>query len=311
MKAGQYSTYGGPEVLEINEIDKPVCRENQVLVAVRSAAINPFDAKLRQGLMKDTIPLNFPVTIGADLCGSVVEVGPDVQEFKAGDEIYGSANVLGGGSGAAAEYAAANTKNIARKPANITSDQAAAAVLVGVSAVDVIDKLNLSAGKKVLIQGGAGGIGSAAVQYAKSRGAYVATTVRAAEKEFVAGLGADETIDYETERFEDLLHDYDAVFDTAGGEVYERSFAILKPGGIIISMTAQPDTERAATHKVTALLQSSKVTTDSLERLAKVIEQNIIIPQIDRVFGLSELAAAFSYLETGHPKGKVVIKIAE
>lgn len=308
MKAAQYSSYGGPEVIETAEVSAPVPKEGQVLVNIQAAAINPFDAKLRQGYMKDAIPLSFPVTIGGDFSGIVAEVPEGVTDFKVGDEVYGSANVLGGASGAVAEQAAVNLKNIARKPASMSHEEAAAIVLVGVSAYDVIDKLNLAEGKKVLIHGGAGGIGSAAIQYAKSLGAYIAATARADDKDFVTSLGADEVCDYENERFEETLHGYDAVFDTVGGETYTRSFSILKPGGIIVSMSEQPNEQLASQSGVTALYQGTQVNTQALQRLAELVDQGIITPKVDRVFPLEEAAQAFTHLETGHPKGKVVIR---
>jgi alcohol dehydrogenase len=308
MRAAQFSNYGGPEVIKITEKNTPVPSEGQLLVRVQAAAINPFDAKLRNGIMKEAIPLELPVTIGGDFSGIVTKEAEGVTEFKAGDEVYGSANILGGGSGSVAEYAAANLKNIARKPANLTHEEAAAIVLVGVSAYDVIDKLNLSEGKMVLIQGGAGGIGSAAIQYAKSLGAYVATTARSADKDFVIGLGADQVIDYENELFENLLQDFDAVFDTVGGKVYTRSFGILKSGGIIISMNETPNEQLALQYGVTAFHQNTKVNSDALKRLAELVEKKIITPQIDKTFPLHQAAEAFKHMETGSPRGKVVIQ---
>ncbi|HUP26236.1 MAG TPA: NADP-dependent oxidoreductase [Candidatus Limnocylindrales bacterium] len=306
MKAVQYTNYGGPEVLRVNETEKPVLKQGQVLVEVRAATINPFDRKLRAGYMKDSIPLTFPTTIGADFSGVVVEAAAG---FNLGDEVYGSAIVLNGGSGALADYAAANGTNIARKPDALSFSEAAALVLVGVSAVQVLDTLRLATGQRILIHGGAGGIGSAAIQYAKYLGAYVATAVRAADMDFVTSLGADEVIDYEKQPFEDVFHDYDAVFDTIGGDTYARSFKVLKQGGAIISMNEQPNEQLSDTYKVKALHQSTKVTTDSLNRLAEVVNAGAIKPQVDREFSLDQAAKAFSFLETGHPKGKVVVKI--
>ena len=309
MKAAQFSQYGAPDVIVVNEIDKPVLKAGQVLVQVHAAAINPFDAKLRQGNMKNTIPLDLPVTIGADFAGVVSQVSADVIDVQIGDSVYGSANVLGGGSGAIAEYAAANVKNIARKPANLSPEKSAAIVLVGVSAYDTIDKLHPIQGSKILIHGGAGGIGSEAIQYAKSLGAYVATTVRAEEVDFVVSLGADQTIDYENQHFENILHDCDGVLDTAGGEVYEKSFKVLKPGGILVSMGMKPNQELAQQYGVTAIIQSTQVNTQSLQRLAEILEQGIITPKVDRIYPIENTADAFTRLELGHPRGKVVVKI--
>lgn len=307
MKAAQYSQYGEPEVITINEVDKPTFKHDQILVEVYSAAINPFDSKLRRGAMKDSVPLNFPVTIGADFSGVVSEVG-ETSNLQVGDEVYGSANILGGGSGAVAEFLAANIASVAKKPSNTTHSEAAAAVLVGVSAIQALDQLNLSSGKKILIHGGAGGIGSAAIQYAKHLGATVATTARAADTDFVKSLGADEVIDYESQDFSELLSELDAIFDTIGGETYAKSLKILKPEGIIISMV-EKSSDASNESGITKLFQSTKVNTESLDRLREVIEQSVIKPQVDQEFPLEQTAEAFKHLETGHPRGKVVIKV--
>lgn len=306
MKAAQINEYGSFDVIKIVDIDKPAPGEGQILVELRAASLNPFDYKLRKGYMKDTIPLQLPITIGADFAGVVIEGSDD---YHLGDEVYGSAIILNGGSGALAEFATANTQNIALKPKNVSFQQAAAAVLAGVSALQAVNQLDLGLGKKVLIHGGAGGIGSAAIQYAKYLGAHVATTATAKSKDFVTGLGADEVIDYETQKFEEVLHDYDAVFDIVGGETQTRSFAVLKEGGIMVSMFGQPDEALAAEHKTTGIAQNTQVNTASLNQLKKLIEDGVIKPQIDREFPLDQTAEAFKHLETGSPQGKVVVQI--
>ncbi len=306
MKAAQINEYGSPDVIKIVDIDKPAPGEGQILVELRAASLNPFDYKLRKGFMKDMMPLQFPITIGADFAGVVVEGSDD---YRPGDEVFGSAIILNGGSGALAEFATANTQNIALKPKNVSFQQAAAAVLTGVSALQAVNQLDLGPGKKVLIHGGAGGIGSAAIQYAKHLGAHVATTAAAKDKEFVTGLGADEAVDYETQKFEEVMHGYDAVFDIVGGETQARSFAVLKEGGIMVSMFGQPDETLAAEHKVTGIAQNTQINTASLNQLKKLIEDGVIKPQIDREFPLDQTAEAFKHLETGSPQGKVVVRI--
>ena len=307
MKSVQYSEYGGIEVLKINEIDKPVLKEGQVLVEIKAAAINPFDCKLRAGVMKDAIPLTFPVTIGADFAGIISTEGNQSSEFKAGDEVYGSAIVLNGGSGAVAQYAAVNVASLARKPGSLSFAQAAALVLVGVSAIQALDGLQLSAGQKILIHGGAGGIGSVAIQYAKYLGAIVATTAMGQDEDFVTELGADTVINYEQQQFEDVLSDYDAVYDTIGGDTYANSFKILKRGGRIVSMVAPVNEELAQEHGVTATYQSTQVNTASLNRLTEVVDAGAIKSQVDSEFSLDQVADAYKHLENGHPKGKIVI----
>lgn len=309
MKAVQYSQYGEPDVLSINELDKPVPQLGQVLVEVKAAALNPFDWKLRKGYMKDMIPLQLPITIGADFAGIVTELGEDAGDIKVGDEVFGSAIMLNGGSGALAEYAVANVANISVKPANVSFEEAAASVLVGVSSIQALDQLDVSEGSRVLIHGGAGGIGSTAIQYAKHLGAYVTTAVKAKDFDFVKNLGADEVVDYESQQFDEVLKDLDAVYDTIGGDTYTRSFKVLKQGGKIISMNEQPNEDLANEHGATALYLSTNVSSESLAQLKNVIERDVIKPKIDQSFPLEQTAQAFEHLEQEHPQGKVVIKV--
>lgn len=308
MQAVQINRYGDSGVIQVNEIDKPVPKAGQVLVEVHAAAINPFDWKIRRGYMKEMIPLQFPITIGADFSGVISEIGEGVTDFAVGDEVYGSAIVLGGGSGAIAQYAAANTKSIAQKPGKLSHSEAAGLVLVGVSAVQALgEHIGLKPGEKILIHGGAGGIGSAAIQYAKHLEAYVATTVRGADKNFAIELGADEVIDYETEQFEEKLADYDAVFDTVGGDPYKRSFQIVKDGGVIVSMVEAPNEELVSGRGVKVVSQQTHTDRESLRHLAELADSGIIKAHIDKEYSLHETAEAFEYAEKGHPRGKVVI----
>lgn len=310
MQSAQINTYGDPDIIEINNTDKPVPAENQVLVEVHAAAINPFDGTLRRGYMKEMIPLQFPITVGADFSGVIVELGASVTDFNVGEEVYGSAIVLNGGSGAIAEYTAANAASIARKPKNLSHSEAAGLVLVGVSTIQVIEKhIGLKPGQKILIHGGGGGIGSLAIQYAKHLGAYVAATVRGADIEFVRGIGADEAIDYEKERFEEKISDYDAVFDTVGGDVYARSFDVIKSGGIVVSMVEPANEELASKHGARAVHQQSHTDTASLTRVAELADSGVIKAVVDRQFPLDQAAEAFRYAEEEHTTGKVVIQI--
>lgn len=305
MKAAQYGEFGDADVIKIVEIDKPTPKEGQILVEVRAAAINPFDYKLRGGAYGD-MGLTLPVTVGADFSGVVAEPAED---YKQGDEVFGTAQVLGGASGSIAEFAAVNVTGITAKPTNVNFEEAAALVLTGVSAIQALDQLNLREGKKILIHGGAGGIGSAAIQYAKHLGAHVATTAKVGDKDFVTKLGADEMVDYESQKFEDILNDFDAVFDTVGDETFKRSFLVLKRGGTIISMVERSDEGLGTEHDVKSLYQSTQVNTESLDKLKDLIEQGIIKPRVDRVYPLDQTVVAFKHLEQGHPQGKVVIKL--
>ena len=311
MKAVQINKYGGYEVLEINEnAAKPSPGKGQVLVEVHTASINPFDWKVRAGYMKDFMPLNFPAILGGDFSGIVKEIGEGVAEFKVGDEVYGSANVFSGGSGSFAEFAVAGTINAAKKPKKVDFIQAAALPLVGSSAVQALKQhMNLRRSNRILIHGGAGGIGHIAVQLAKALGSYVATTVNADDKDFVRQLGVDEIIDYKSEKFEEKIKDFDAVFDTVGGETTNKSFKVLKKGGVLVSMLGQPDAKFAQEYGVTAIGQGTKVNTQHLNRLAKLVDSGKIKVNIAKIFSLDQIKEAFKYQEEGHPRGKVVLKM--
>lgn len=310
MKAAQYNSYGSAEVIEINNIPEPAVSKGQVLVEVHAASINPIDWKVRAGYMKDKMPLKFPVTIGGNFSGVVKKVADGVTEFKIGDEVYGQALTLNGGSGSIAEFVASNAANTAYKPKTVNHIEAASLPLVGVSALQALEQhINLKSGQKILINGGSGGIGSIAIQLAKSIGAYVAVTASTQHLEFVKTLGADEVIDYKKENVLEKLHDFDAVYDTVGGESADNAMKILKKGGIIISMTGAPDPKLVAEYGVKAIGQNTDTSQNNLTRLAELVEQGIIKPQVDKIFPLEQTREAFEYQETSHPKGKVVIRI--
>lgn len=310
MKAAQYNKYGGPEVIEIRDVPKPTPSKDQVLVEVYAASVNPIDWKVRNGYLKDRGPIKFPVTIGGNFSGVVQEVGENVSDFKIGNEVYGQALVMNGSSGSIAEFTASNAANTAIKPSNINHLEAASLPLVGVSALQGLEQhIGLKSKQKILIHGGSGGIGTIAIQIAKHIGAYVATTVSTKDIEFAKELGADKTIDYKKEKFEDKLEDVDSVFDASGRDLIEESFKVLKEGGIYVTMTAAPDQELAKKYGVRAMRESTDTTTPNLNRLRKLIESGIVKPQVDRVFPLAQAREAFIYQETGHPRGKVVIKI--
>jgi alcohol dehydrogenase len=312
MKSAQITRYGNnSEVIEINEVTMPNLSAGKVLVNIKIAGINPIDWKIREGYMQQMIHLQFPSTLGMDFSGVIKQVGEDVSsDFKQGDEVYGQAGVPSGGSGAFSELALANATNIAHKPKRLSHTQAAALPLVGVSGWQaLVEHIGLSKGQKILIHGGAGGIGSIAIQLAKNLGAHVATTVSSDDKQFVQDLGANEVIDYKTQTFEDLVHDYDAVFDTVGGETYTRSFRVLRKGGIIVSMLEQQNLELMEQFGVKAVSQFTQVNRERLSKLAEWVDQNKINIHIDKTFSLDEVGKALDYLRDIHPRGKIVLAI--
>lgn len=312
MKSIQIKRYGGSEVVEINQSTPALSDPSagKVLVTVKAAGVNPADWKVREGYFQQMTPLQFPSTLGMDFSGVIEKVGEGVHGFKQDEEVYGDAAAIRGRSGAFAEMALANEDSIAHKPKTLSHEEAAGLPLVGVSAWQaLVETIRLSGGQKILIHGGAGGIGSIAIQLAMRLGAYTATTVSTNDKEFVQQLGANEAIDYQTQTFEDLLHDYDAVFDTVGGETYTRSFKILKKGGTIVSMIEQPNQELMHRFGVKATSQFTKVNRDRLTRLAQWVDQNNIRVNIDRTFPLDEAGKALDYQRDIHPRGKIVLRM--
>jgi NADPH:quinone reductase-like Zn-dependent oxidoreductase len=313
MKAVQINKYGGPEVLEINlSATEPVLKPGQVLVEVYASSINPFDNIVLAGYMEKMMPLKFPTTMGGDFSGVVSKVFDGEAEYKVGDQVYGQAIVFNGGSGSFAEQVASNAKSLALKPNNIDFLESASLPLVGSSAIQAIeDNIKLSTGQKILIHGAAGGIGSITVQIAKSIGAYVAVTVSGKDKEFAKQLGADEVIDHNNQKFEEILKDYDAVYDTIGGEITDRSFKVLKNGGILASMKGQPNPELATKFGVTGIAINTQTNSERLKRLTQLVESGIVKPRVDKIFSLDQIKDAFVYKQSAHPQGKVVIKIRD
>ena len=309
MKALQIQQYGGLETLEFNHnAPGPSARKGQVLVEVDAASINPIDWKIRAGYLKEMVPLMMPATLGGDFSGVVTDAGES--DLKVGDRVYGYGSLLSGGSGSFAEFVAALATTVAPAPKKANPVEAAALPLVGVSALQAIqDHIKLNRGQKILIHGGAGGIGSVAIQIGKSMGAYVATTACADDIAYVKELGADETVDYKKEAFEKRLKDFDAVFDTVGGDTTAKSFTVLKKGGTLVSMLGQPDPALAQKAGVTAIGQMTDVSTERLKRLAQLVDRGSIKLHVDKVFPLEKAREAFQRLEEVHPRGKVVLEI--
>ena len=313
MKSAQINKYGSSEVIEINQnTPEPTISPGKVVVTIKAAGVNPVDWKIREGGMQQLIPLQFPSTLGMDFSGDIKQVGEGVSpsDFKPGDEVYGQVGVISGGSGAFAEMALANMGSIANKPKKLDYSEAAGLPSVGVSTwQELKENIELSKGQKILIHGGAGGIGSMAIQLAKYLGAYVATTVSANDKPFVQELGADVVIDYRTQTFEDLLQNYDAVFDTVGGDTYRRSFKVLKKGGVIVSMLEQPNSELMNQYGVKAIFQFTQADRERLTKVAQWVDENNTRVNIEKKFSLDEVGDALDYQRDVHPRGKVVMDI--
>lgn len=306
MKAAQIKQYGSAANIEVVDIDRPTAGEGQIVVEVGAASLNPFDTIVREGYMQEMVPLELPVTLGGDIAGTVVEVGGGVSSVKSGDTVYGQANVVAGNSGALAEYSATSANQVAPVPAGVSIQQAASLPLVGVSALQALtDVINLQADQKILITGGAGGIGRIAIQIAKHLGAHVAATASGEDLEALKSLGADEVFDYANDDYTTALSDYDAAFDTAGGDELSKMVKVLKADGIAVSMAGQPAEDR----DVKTVYHMTQVTTDVLTQLSKLVESGVVTPLVGKEFPLDETAAAFEARESGSVDGKVVLAV--
>lgn len=309
MKAAQLVQYGGKDAVIVQAAPEPGLGADQVLVEVAAAGVNPFDILVREGGARHMAELKFPATLGGDFAGTITQVGADVKDLQVGQAVYGQAKALSG-HGSFAELVPVPASQLAPKPAKLDFIQAGAVPLASVSAYQALaDHIGLQAGQKLLVHGGAGGIGSMAIQLAKHLGAYVAATAGTKDLEFVKSLGADEVIDYQQQDFLQIINGYDAVFDTVGGEVTIKSYQVLRKGGKLVSMAAKPDEALAKQSGIEFVSQATRVTTQRLTQLADLFDQGAIKPQIDKVFPLDQAAEALDYLQTKRPRGKVVIQV--
>jgi NADPH:quinone reductase-like Zn-dependent oxidoreductase len=244
MKALQIVKYGEiKESLSINEIEKPTIQSNDILVEVKAASLNPIDYKMAQGHLKELLDLNLPVTIGFDVSGVVVEKGNDVTGFEVGDEIY--ARVPQEQMGTIAEFVTINADKVAKKPENISFEEASGLPLTGLTAIQALEKAGLKEDDRILIHAGSGGVGSFAIQYAKAKGAIVYTTTSSKNVDWVKALGADRVIDYKEEDYKEVANNLDIVFDTLGDDYTFDAFKIIKKGGVVTSIVGPPDEESA------------------------------------------------------------------
>ena len=311
MKAIQVTNYGGTDEIHVAEdVAKPELKAGQVLVEVHAASLNRIDSKIREGYMKDFLPLAMPFTQSGDFAGVVSEVADDVTTLKVGDEVYGNAGQFKGGSGSLADFVVANATSTTIKPSSLDFTQAAAVPLVGATAMQGIEtEVNVQSGQKILIQGGAGGVGAVAVQIAKMHGAYVATTVGTDDVELAKMLGADEVIDYKTQDVTQLLKEYDAVFDTAGGDNADKLFAVLKKGGVFVTVAGQPNQDTAKEHEITAKSEMAAVSVEQLQKLAELVDGGKLKIGVEKTFPFDQAKEAFEFFETQHPKGKIVVTL--
>ncbi|MBK5655942.1 MAG: NADP-dependent oxidoreductase [Rhizobium sp.] len=310
MKAIVINSYGGKEQLKEQEVEKPAITDNQVLLELHATSINPIDWKLREGYLKEMLPWEFPIILGWDAAGIIAEVGKNVKHFKVGDRVF--ARPATTRQGTYAEYVPVDEDLLAHMPESMTFEEGAAIPLTGLTAYQcLIDFAEVKKGDKVLIHAGAGGVGSMAIQIANSIGAYVATTASDKNDELVKSLGANQVINYREEDFSELLEDFDAVLDTMGGEVLDKSFKVLKKGGKLISIAGQPSAEKAAQHEVKASDYWLEPSGEQLKKLANLFVSGELKPAIGEVFAFTEqgLQDAHELSESHHARGKIIIKI--
>ena len=310
MQAAYIEQYGGTDTIKIvNDFAQPAPGPGQVLVKVQAVSLNRIDTILRAGYLHQMMPLPFPSVLAGDFAGVVAEVGEGVTGFIVGEEVYGHAGVLSGGSGALAEFTVVSTSKLANKPAAITIEEAASLPLTAASALQAIEEhIALQRGQKILIHGGTGGIGAIAIQLAKHHGAYVATTVDGQFASLAKELGADEVIDFKTQDFTTIIKDYDAVLVTAADAV-AGSYEVLKKGGVLVLLAGMVDENAATTHEVKAIQQMTQTNSFQLQRIALLADNGVIKPTVDKTFPFEQAKEAYDYFETEHPKGKVVVTL--
>ena len=309
MKAVRIHRFGPPEVISLDDLPKPEPGRGEVVVRVKAAGIGPWDALIRSG--KSVLQQSLPLILGSDLSGEVDSVGAGVAKLKVGDEVFGVTNERF--TGAYAEYAVAKAGMLAPKPKCLNYTHAASIPVVAVTAWQMVfDLAQVSSGQAVLVHGGAGNVGGYAVQLAKRAGAMVIATASVKNDSYVRRLGADGVIDYRARRFEERVKDIDAVLDTVGGETLDRSYGVLKRGGIVVSSAAQPSRERAEQHGVREIFFLVQVTTERLKMIGEMIDAGTLQSEVGEVLWLDEAFKGHEMLEGApHRRGKIVIKVAD
>ena len=326
MKSLQLIKYGEiKDSLAFNEVSKPIVQANDVLIEVKAAAINPIDKLIILGNLQGMLPISLPSTLAYDVSGIVVEKGDEVSNFAIGDLVY--SRVPQEQMGTLAEYVTVTSAAVSKKPGNISFEEAASLPLAGLTALQSLVYAGIKENDKVLIHAGSGGVGSLAIQYAKAKGAYVYTTTSTNNVKWVKELGADRVIDYKTEDYKTIVKDADIVFDTLGNNYTLEAFDLIKQGGKVVTVIGALDEDTAKLFGMTdyklpeelAKLIDAKDATYKyifmqpngahLNEIKSLIEDEKIKPIIDKVYSFSQSVEAFTHLETGRAKGKIVIKI--
>lgn len=310
MKAVRMHSYGGLEVLQFEDAPRPQPSDDEILIRVIAAGVNPVDAKIRQGMFARMMGTKLPLIPGLDIAGIVEEAGANVTKFKPGDAVYACLGF--GAEGGYAEYAIAQESEASPKPKGVTHEGAAAMPIAAATAWQALVQIaNLGPGQTVLIHGGSGGVGVFAIQIAKARGAKVIATASAANQEFMRELGADRVLDYNATKFEEVVKDVDVVLDSVGGETLKRSYAVVKKGGIIVSLLEPPDKAELEAREIRGTAFMVSPNAGLLSDLTKLVEAKKLKPVVSKTFPLAEAAKAHEAIETGHTRGKIVLRVAD
>src|SRR5438067_7758326 len=308
MKAMVAHEYGPPEVLKLEDVPQPVPKEDEVLVRVIASGVNPVDTLIVSGKYAKEFGTHLPLTPGYDIAGLVEQAGAKITKLKVGDPIYGY--VLWGGG--FAQYDVATEGEVAIKPKSLNYVEAASVPLVALTAWQaLIDAAKLSAGQTVLIHGGSGGVGTMAIQIAKTRGARVIATASTPNQDLLKQLGADVAVDYTKQKFEDVAKDVDAVLDRVGKETLARSYGVVKKGGIVMSLVARPDRAEVQKHGIRSASISVHPDTADLTEIAQLVDAGKIKPVVTEVLPLSDAVKAQQQAATHQTRGKVVLRIAD
>ena len=308
MKAVRIHEYGGPEALKYEEAPRPDPGQSEVLVRVHAAGVNPIDWKIREGYLKQFVPLQLPFVPGLDVSGTVEQIGADSRGFAVGDAVYARTNMMR--DGAYAEFVVIAASDLAKKPASLDHVHSAAVPVAALTAWEALfaeSAMNLSAGQTVLIHGGAGGVGSLAVQLAKWRGAKVIATGSANNQTFLQQLGAEVVIDYGQQRFEEIARNVDGVLDAIGGETQTRSWTTLKRGGVLVSLLGPPASAEAEAHGVKGV--TVMMSPNRLDQIARLIDEGHLKITVSKIVPLSQARKAQDLSQAGHVRGKVVLQV--
>ncbi len=304
MQAARVHDYGGPEVLIVEQAPRPEPKAGEVLIRVKAAGVNPADWKMRGGAYKQFMPLQFPWIPGLEGAGTIEALGAGVSTFQLGQEVYG---IL---SSSYAEYAIALAKDIQSKPSNLTFEQAATVPVGALTAWGaVINTANVQAGQRVLVHGAAGGVGASAVQLAHWKGAHVTGTASAGNLEFVRSLGAESAIDYNAAPFETVVHDMDVVVDTVGGDISERSWQVLHKDGIFVTVAGRLAPEAGKAQGVRAM-NAGRAPAETLKQISELLVSKKIIPVVGKPFALKEVRQAHELSQSGHGRGRIILRIS-